>query len=420
MIRLFATQLQIEIIECLARFIGVFAGRRWGKTDTFFNRCVKRCLETPGLQYVYIAPSYGLAKEQYERLVASLGGLVKRAVGQPKPVIELVNGSRIHFRSFDKPKFLRGLRRIAEVWVDEIQDINEVAFWSVVRPLVSDVRGTIVVSGQFRGMGCWYYKPFYLKGQVAGQNLYRSWKLHSNTGLVFQDEAGREELRLAEEQLTRAQFLQEYACEPVANQAAVFLTEDLIACTKGATLTAASNGPYIIGYDLGEMVDPSALVVLDHRTQTVVHSEQIPLRTKHTIQAKNLAAKARFWNNAQVVIDGSGGGTGGRKRLDENVKHYRQFIPDVRVLSWQQGFKADMVRELSLEIEGHTLSIPEGNDLLHKQLAAYEYKRKGEDFQYFGPDGTHDDMVAALMMAVHGSRAGWVKSGRGGLSGLLG
>jgi len=421
MIRLFATQDQFDIINCTARFMGLFAGRRWGKTDTFFNRCVKRCVESPGLQYVYIAPSYGLAKEQYERICASLGTLVRRAVGQPKPVIELVNSSRVHFRSFDKPKYLRGLRRIGEVWVDEIQDIKEQDFWAVVRPLVSDVRGTIVVSGQFRGLACWYYKPFFEKGQVAGQHLYRSWKKPSSTGLVFQDAEGQEELRLAQEQMTRAQYMQEYECEPVANQAAVFLTEDLIACQRGQILTAPRAGQiYVIGYDLGEMSDPSALCVMEVRTKTVVHSEQIPLRTKHELQATNLAKKARFWNNAQVVIDATAGGAGGHKIADENVKHYRKFIPDVRALVWAPNFKREMVRGLSLEIEQHTISIPAEHIRLQRQLAAFEFKRRGDEYTYSGPDGTHDDEVAGLLMANHAVRAGWVKTnGSAGLGALL-
>jgi len=414
-VELFATPEQFEIINCTARFMGLFAGRRWGKTDTFFNRCVKRCLETPGFQYVYVAPSYGLAKEQYDRISASLGQLVKRAVGQPKPVIELMNGSRIHFRSFDKPKYLRGLRRIGEVWADEIQDFKSDEFWTVLTPLVGDVRGTIVVSGQFRGLGCWYYEPFYAKGQVEGQNVYKSWKKPTSSGLVFQDEGGREWLRMKQSVLTKAQYLQEYECEPVANQAAVFLTEDLIACKTGEALEKPRRGAiYIIGYDLGEMADPSALCVLDHELKTVVYTEQIPLRTKHEVQAANLAGKANFWNNAQVVIDGTAGGAGGQKLSDENIKHYRRHIPDVRALVWAPGFKREMVRALSLEIEQHTIKIPAAHRRLHEQLASFEYKRRGEEYIYGGPIGgpsgtQHDDEVAALMMANHASRAGWVK-----------
>jgi hypothetical protein len=414
LIELFATPQQQEVINCTARYIGFFGSRRFGKTDTFFNRCLKRCL-SEAIEYVYLSPDYGLAKEQYERIEASLSdhGLVRRAVGQPKPKIELATGSRIHFRSFDNPRRMRGLRRITEIFVDEIQNIKEAEFWAVLRPLVSDVQGTIIVAGQFRGHN-WYYKKFYEKGQVPGQNLYKSWRFPWQDAFVFQSAAGQEDIRQAMADMPKAQFDVEYNCLPIANIAAVFLPEDLQAIQRGSVLASPRSGvQYILAYDLGEMHDPSALVVYEHVTKTVVWAETIPLRTKHEQQARTLAQKARFWNDAQVIIDGTGGAAGGQKATDENVKFYRQFIPDVRVLVWQPGFKRELIRTLSLAIEGHKISIPKELEDLHTQLAAYEFKRKGgdsEEYTYGAGEGGHDDQVAALMMAEHASKCGWVKN----------
>jgi hypothetical protein len=390
--------------------MGFFAGRRVGKTDTFFNRCVKRCLSGP-VEYVYIAPSYALAKEQFERISESLKPFTIKngARAQPVPEIILYNGSRIRFRSFDRPKLLRGLRAIDEIWVDEIQDIKEAPFWSVLRPILSDRRGTLVVSGQFRGLN-WYYKQFYEAGQQPNQSLYWSCKKPSSSGLMFQDEEGRQELEIARSQLPRAVFLQEYECEPVANQAAVFLTEDLQVIKRGKPLQKPERDRhYIIGYDLGEMTDPSSACVLEYETGSVVHSEKVPIRTKHSIQAKALAENARRWNNAQVIIDGTAGGTGGKRSADETVKYYRELIPDVRVMIWEPSVKAELVRRSSLVIENHEISIPPEFSLLHEELASYEFERKGETYIYHGADGCHDDQVAALMMAIYGWKSGWIK-----------
>lgn len=414
MIELYCTADQREIIECTARYMGLFACRRYGKTDTWFNRCAKRTL-SESIEYVYISPDYGLAKEQYERFEASLGehNLIRRAVGQPKPRIELTTGSRVHFRSFEKPKRCRGLRRIAEIWVDEIQDINEKEFWSVLRPMIADVRGTIVVSGQFRGHN-WFYNKFYEPGQKPGQALYKSWRKPWQDGFIYQSEAGREEVRQAEAQMPKAQFDVEFNCLPIANIAAVFLPSDLAEIKRGVALEKPIGGRvYIIAYDLGEMHDPSAMVVYDYESKTVVHAETIPLRTKHEVQARRLAQQAKFWNNAQVVIDGTAGGAGGYKQADENVKYYRQYIPDVRVLIWQVGFKRDMIRTLSLVVENHTIAIPAQLTQLHEQLAAYEFKKKtgeSEEYVYGAGDGQHDDQVAALLMAEHAAKCGWIKN----------
>ena len=147
-----------------------------------------------------------------------------------------------------------------------------------------------------------------------------------------------------------------------------------------------------------------------------MHAETIPLRTKHEIQAETLAKKARFWNDAQVIIDGTGGGAGGQKTADENVKYYRRFIPDVRVLVWQAGFKREMVRTLSLAIEGHKISVPAELEDLHKQLAAFEFRKKpgeSEEYIYGAGEGAQDHQVAALLMAEHAAKCGWIKNAGG-------
>lgn len=378
-----------------------------GKTDTFFNRCIKRCFADGPMEYVYVSPDYGLAKEQYERLCASLEGFIRRAVGQPKPRIDLSNGSRIHLRSFDHPKRARGLRRIAEVWVDEIQDIAETHFWSVLRPMLSDVRGTLIVSGQFRGFN-WFYKKFFEPGQQPNQSYAKSWRLPSETGLIFQDAAGKKEIEDARKDLTKLEFDQEYGCVPIANQAAVFLPEDLAVIKRGNASEFPEDGHrYLIGYDLGEMSDPSSMAVFDIETRTFVHAIKIPLRQKHDVQAKALGEAARRWNDATVVIDGSSGATGGRKAADENVKHYRKYIPDVHVMVWEPSVKSELVRRSVLAVEGHEISVPASLELMHQELAAYEYKKQGEAFTYKGSDGEHDDQVAAFMMVIWGLKSEW-------------
>ena len=82
-----------------------------------------------------------------------------------------------------------------------------------------------MVAGQFRGMD-WRYRAFYEKGQVPGQNYHKSWRKSWQDAFIFQSDAGREEVRRAMEDMPKAQFQVEYECLPIANIAAVFLTED--------------------------------------------------------------------------------------------------------------------------------------------------------------------------------------------------
>lgn len=424
-VELFATPAQIPVLECNATLIGFFAGRRWGKTDTWFNRCTQRTFSAPR-RFMYCAPSYALCKEQCDRCVNLWPReFVKRSTMQPFPLIELRNGSVIHFRSLDRPRLLRG-GQFDEIDVDEIQDIPEETFDQVLMPMISDRRGTIMVMGQFRGQHCWYYQRIYLPGQNQEQHFIRSFVFPTSTGLQFQNAKGREMLAFMKTSIPRAVYEQEYECLATENIAAVFRYADLQIIKRGEASADPRGGRhYIIGYDLGEHHDPSALVVLEYETGTIVHAETIPLRIKHEVQAKKLAETARRYGGASVVIDGTGNGTGGqRKGPDETIRYYRDLIPDVRVVYWTEAFKAELVRTASLAIENAVLkklaggimplNVPAEHKLLHDQLAAYEFRREGERYIYGAPvkSGLHDDVASAFFMTLHAARQGWVRTNK--------
>ena len=94
-LRLTATEDQRNVITSPARMLGVFAGRRWGKTYCAMNRMVYRCCSKPVFKYWYIAPSYAQALEVFDSLANHPG--LQRVFGrpsklQPFPLIWFRNG----------------------------------------------------------------------------------------------------------------------------------------------------------------------------------------------------------------------------------------------------------------------------------------------------------------------------------------
>lgn len=313
-IKLVGTDWQKEVIEAFLgkdiRFLSVMAGRRAGKTFACRSSLTTACLINANYKCWYIAPNYSQAKEQYEG-IASLPALqpyIANIRQQPYPVITFRNGSIIGFRSFERPKTLRG-SGLDACWIDEIQDINGDEFWPVVRPLISDRRGKLVISGQHRGTESWYYKELYLPG-TSGTDFYKSWQIPSSRGLVFQSDEGKEELRLVQEQMPRVKFEQEYLCLPMANQAAVFDSLDLQKSKRGTVIPADQCGPVVFGLDLGRVVDPSAQVGIDSTTNTVQFAAKRPLKEKHAVGAVVARDISRKYNDAPIVVDTTGGATG--------------------------------------------------------------------------------------------------------------
>lgn len=413
---------QIDVVQCNARFIGLFAGRRWGKTFTSRARILAKT-SNPGTHYWYIAPSYSQVIQEFDALVAQreLSVIITRHKTQPYPSIDLANGSCIGFRTFDRPNNLRGAS-LDEVWFDEIQGVTEDDFWPVIRPLISDRRGSLIVSGQFRGHD-WVYDQFYVKGQEGGHPAYKSFRFPSSTGLVFASEEGKAELALARSTLPRAVYDQEYECIPTANQASVFRPQDLEDAKRGSYTKSGMDGrTYCVAVDIGRVADPCALVVLDVDSDTVCYSEVLPLGQKHELSARRVAEIAQRFGNATVIADTTGGATGGHAKPDEHVKFYRDAVPGMKSFYWSQANKAEAVSALSLAVEQGKIMIPAENADLHKQLSLYEYKvRSNGSVEYSGARGAHDDLVAALYLAWVAKRRNMVErrgAGRANLAAI--
>jgi len=410
-----ATKEQQEIICSPAKRIAVFAGRRWGKSFMVLNRVVRQCLGTGGFIYLYCAQSCPQYEEML-RLLSECQGLqpfIKQKWSQP-PCILFRNGSMIYFRSLGKPEGIRGSCRPNEICVDEVQDAEEQSVQSVLRPMVADTRGAMVFAGQFRGTEDWRYRMF-LEGQDKGQNRIRSWVYPTSTGYLFRSKDGQDELEALRRETPPLVFAQEYECIPSANQAAVFAYEDIKAAKRGFNHSGPVGGhEYIIGWDIGRVVDPSAGVVIDATAGQVVHSEIRPHGEHYEQGARYLESLCAKWGCCTAMVDTTGGATGGHKEQESVVGEYRKYVKNIRPVYFNTSIKEQHVNELALRLQQKKIAIPQENEALLKQLSTYEYKRKGDRYIYSAPEGNgnHDDLVAALYMANWGVTKGYAQRGQ--------
>lgn len=394
------------------RFISLMAGRRAGKSYESATLLVAMAVSKAKSVAWYIVPNYSQAMEQYERIIAypELESFIKRFGQKPYPHIKWRNGSVTAFRSFEKPRGLRG-SGVDLVIVDEIQDINPKSFWPVIRPLISDRQGKLMIAGQHRGLQSWYYKELFvhgLKDSPSYDPLYKAYQIHSKDGLVFQTPEGKEELALVEKQMLKAIFDQEYACVPSANQASIFRYDDLEAITQGEYVTkpASMTAGYVVGYDLGRIVDPSAAVVIDEFGH-VCYEEVRPLNEKHEVGAKQAARISRVFNNSTLIIDATGGAQGGKvgASRDEYVKYYRTECPNMSAFYFTETSKKRAIEALGLAVEQRKITISPGCKVLREQLEQYEYKIKPSGYiEYSAPPGCHDDCLkkGTLIKTIEG------------------
>lgn len=415
------TQFQHEYVTSEAKYNVLVAGRRAGKTHAEICRMVSDSLQNPGFRTLFLTPDGSLLHEVFRTIITNRV-LVKRIAKvekQPARQIFFTNGSIIYMRPFDQPDRSVGFG-FDHVLFDEIQKLNSVrgksAFMQALRPLIMDRKGKMTVSGQWRGEACWWYK-WWQEQTDSGERHnpdFRMWSIPSWEGVKFRD--GREnhpEILDARMMMTPQLFDQDIACIPSGNANAAFNFYDIKDCTKGGMLDKGEDGrTYVIGADLGKVVDPSAWVVMDVKDKAVVHAELRKLGEKHSIGALKLNELSARFNGARVIIDATGGATGGKKHKDIYVREYRKYVKNLGKVIMTPQVKEDLIGLLNLGFQNSNLTIPEDAKTLLAQLSSYEaVPNTWGGFRYMGPNGHDDDLVIGLAIAYDAIDRGRVSSG---------
>ena len=403
------TQDQYDYINADEPNLLFMAGRRYGKSHSIKCRMLKNSMMEPGHRSLYVTPFGHFADEIFKEMIADkyLMKRVRKIEKQPMRKIIFNNGSVIAFMMFDDPEKLRGFK-YHSVYFDEIQKLESTkgrdAFMNVLVPIVMDYSGTISISGQYRGKNCWWYKMF---EENKDNPDYRRWECPSWEGWLFHELGEKHpQIQRMKQTLTKAQYEQEIACIPTANQNAAFRPEDIVTCTRGEISGKIEGHEYVVGCDLGRTVDPSFWVVMDLNTATVVHSEERPLGERHEIGAQKLKMLCKKYNNCECFIDTTGGATGGKKvSIDSYLKFYRQKLGNLRSVQMQMKNKNRLMENLILAIENGEISIPEKNTKLLEQIEDYEVKVDNwGNAHYSNGIAEHDDGVVALALAYEGYR----------------
>ncbi len=146
---------QKKISDSTARFRVVSAGRRFGKTWLSINELAKFA-RFPNQRVAYMAPTYKQAKQVvFQDLLDQLyaKNWIEK-VNQSELSIKLVNGSTIFLLSLDNYETIRG-RKFNFVVIDEAATVDPQAWYTVVRPCLSDTNGHALFIGTPRKNWFW-------------------------------------------------------------------------------------------------------------------------------------------------------------------------------------------------------------------------------------------------------------------------
>jgi hypothetical protein len=188
------------------RWSVIVAHRRCGKTVLCINDLIYKAL-TDGKEngrYAYIAPYYSQAKNIAWDYLLHFSQPVLAKANQSELWVELINGARIRLYGADSPDGLRGIF-LDSVVMDEYADMKPSIWGAVVRPLLTDRKGSATFIGTPKGHNAFW--EMYQTG-VKSNDWYVKVLRASQTGILPQDE-----LDDAAKTMSQDQYLQEFECD---------------------------------------------------------------------------------------------------------------------------------------------------------------------------------------------------------------
>lgn len=203
------TQAQLEIINDPSRFKTIVAGRRWGKTHlALFDLLINEregVWKHPKKKTWFVSPTYrqskNIAWNILKEIVFEYPHLIK-AKNEAELSVEFINKSTIELKGADNEDSLRGVG-LNKVIIDEMAFLKKEAWTEVIRPALSDKKGSAMFIGTPDGFN--YFYEIYNKGKV-NQDGFKSW-LFKSIDSPFLDP---EEIESARKELDERTFRQEY------------------------------------------------------------------------------------------------------------------------------------------------------------------------------------------------------------------
>mgnify|MGYP003626117521 CR=1 FL=1 len=253
------TDIQKTILSNESRFKVIVAGRRGGKTYCSIAYLAQQA-RFPNRKCMYVAPTYRMAKQiifdDLKQLLKEKNWIKK--INESDMTIRLVNNSTIMLRSADNFDSIRGIG-VDAVVIDEAADIAEEAWTAVIRPTLSDRKGSAMIIGTPKGRN-WFFDLY-----QKAKHQQDWWSLQFTT--LQGGNVDADEIEQARIDLDTRTFAQEYEATFVEYSGAIYYAFGEHNIIKREEVIDPRT-PLHIGWDFN--VDPGCAVI-GIQTQTGLH-----------------------------------------------------------------------------------------------------------------------------------------------------
>jgi predicted phage terminase large subunit-like protein len=194
---------QLEVMAEPERFKVIGAGRRTGKSHLAAVTLVLAALDDKPGKVFYVAPTQGMARDIMWDKLYEIAGDVIESHNINNLTLTLTNGATIYLKGADRPDTLRGVS-LKHLVLDEYAFMKPDVFDSILRPTLSDRKGTCIFIGTPEGRNHFY--DLYERAKSGTDEGWGAWHYTSYDNPTMD----KEEVDHARATLPNWAFQQEY------------------------------------------------------------------------------------------------------------------------------------------------------------------------------------------------------------------
>lgn len=375
---------QAKVIAEAKRYNVFCAGRRTGKSLLGRDRLVRVALQ--GLPTGWFSPTNKVLSDSWREIKVVLEPVIVDKSEQEHR-LELIGGGVVEMWSLESPGAGRS-RRYARVVVDEAAYApNLKQSWeSDIRPTLMDFKGDAWFLSSPRGTGN-MFKSLYDRGPDPEWEEWASWKMPTASNPHIDPK----EIEDARRTCTEAYFNQEYLAEFINWEGSVF--RNVAECAEGFVgYDAPIKGhEYVIGIDWGRSRDYSVFMVVDVTARSVPFFDRSN-KVEFALQRDRLRVLRDRWQPSRIIAEANSIGI-------PNIEELEREGVRVTPFNTTNASKDEAIRHLALAFEQMNVHLLPDPVLIAELVAFQGTVLPSGMIRYSAPEGAHDDLVMALLIA---------------------
>jgi hypothetical protein len=374
--RPYLTTYQKAILDSDARYTITAASTKTGKTASHIIWLFEQALQLKENQAVWwVAPVYQQAEIAFRRMKAQVNHRDFFVSNESKLVLTTPIGSRIEFKSAEKPDNLYGDDVFAAVF-DEASRAREES-WYALRSTLTATKGKCKLIGNVKGKKNWFYKLG--ERAKAGEQNMEYFKITAYDA-AKEGILEVEEIEQAKRDLPLHVFNELYLAEPADDNSNPFGYSNIESCINNTL----SGTPVAFGIDLAKYTDFTVIVGLN-ADGNVCHFDRFQKDWNQT-----LAHIVRTIGNVPAFVDSTGIG-------DPIVEQLQRNHPRVHGFKFTSQSKQQLIEGLVVAVQQNQIGFPEG--VISDEMKNFEFEYTRTGVRYTAPQGLHDDAVCGLALA---------------------